>query len=298
MLFSGCAQQEAVASQFGLATATVGGAFYPMGQAIAIVVNENSEVVELTAEVTNGAVENPRLLDAKESDLGITNSHTAFFAYSGQAPYEEELEVLAVGNLHPSVFHIVVKEDSDIYTIEDLIGKRVAVGTAGGASVNFLNLILQQYGYSVEDINSSYLAYSDGFSQMGDGNVDAAVALSGYPAAAVLEASTLNNLRFLEMDKETFDNVLVEFPYYARIIVPVDTYDNDEVINALGVRNMLICRSDMNTDDVYEITKKLYDNLEQLMETNVTALQIDSETTSETSIPLHPGAQKYFDESN
>ncbi len=297
LALAGCATtEEDTVSQYGVATATVGGAFYPMGQAVATVVNENSEKVELTAEVTNGAVENPRLLHDHESDIGITNSHTAYFAYSGQAPYEKKLDVLAIGNLHPSVFHIVVKASSDIKTIEDLKGKRIAVGTAGGASVNFLSLVLEQYGISIDEIKPSYLPYSDGFSQLGDGNVDAAVALSGYPAAAVLEASTLNELRFLEMDKETFDGLLEQYPYYSRIYIPAGTYGNDEKIAVLGVRNMLICRADMDEDDVYEITKALYDNLDKLKEINTTAQQIDEETVSETSVPLHPGAQKYFDE--
>lgn len=288
--------EDIVASQYGVATATVGGAFYPMGQALATVVNDNTDYVELAAEVTNGAVENPRLLHNHESDIGITNSHTAYFAYAGQAPYEGKLDVLALGNLHPSVFHIVVKASSDITTIEDLRGKRVAVGTAGGASVNFLSLILEQYGISIEEINPSYLPYSDGFSQMSDGNVDAAVALSGYPAAAVLEASTSHELRFLEMEQEVFDGLLEEYPYYTRIYIPADVYGNEEPIAALGIRNMLICRTDMDETDVYEITKALYGNLTQLKEINTTAQQIDDATVSETSIPLHPGAQKYFDE--
>jgi len=288
--------EKAKSVQLGVATATVGGAYYPMGQAIANVVNSHYDGVVLNAEVTNGALENNRLINDGESALGITNADLAYYAASGQKPYEKKQDVVAVGNLHPSVFHIITLADSPIKGIEDLKGKRVAVGPAGGASIGIMENILKEYGMSFNDISPSYLPYSDGFSQLSDGNIDVALATSGFPAAAVMEIAATKAIKFMEVEESKFKNMLDQYPYYTDAVVSKDVYKLDKDTKAIGISNLLVCKSDMDEDIVYNITKALYDNIQELKENNKTAEQIDTSKLSETSIPLHPGAQKYFDE--
>lgn len=281
---------------FGLATASIGGAYYPMGQAISSVVENHVEGVSLTPEVTNGSVENPRLVDGGEVQFGITNSNIGYFAYKGEAPYDKKLQIVAVGNLHPSVFHVIVLDKSPIKSIADLKGKRVAVGPAGGGTLNVLQDVLKQYDMQLSDIVPSYLSYTDGFTQLKDGNVDAALALAGYPAAGVMEISTTEKIRFLELEEEKFNSLLNEFPYYSKIVVPKDVYNLDKDVIAVGIKNILITRPDMDEEIIYNITKAIYENLSELAEINKTAGQIDPATAGATSIPLHPGAEKYFKE--
>ena len=284
------------AVQMGIATATVGGAYYPMGQAIASVVNAHYDGVVLNAEVTNGALENNRLVNDGEVALGITNADLAYYAYNGQKPYDAKQDIVVLGNLHPSVFHIITLADSPINSIEDLKGKRVACGPAGGASIGIMENILAEYGMSFDDIIPSYLPYSDGYTQMADGNVDVALATSGYPAAAVMEVTATKKIKFLEVEPDVLKRMLDKYPYYTDAIVPKDVYKLDSDVTVIGISNVLVCRSDMDEDLAYNIAKALYDNVAELKEINKTAEQIDETKLSETSIPLHPGAQKYFDE--
>lgn len=284
------------AKQYGLATATVGGAFYPMGQAIANVVNAHYKGVVLNAEVTNGALENNRLINDEESAFAITNADLAFYAANGQKPYDKKLDVVAVGSLHPSVLHIITLADSPINSIKDLKGKRVAVGPAGGASLGAMENILKEYGMTLADIKPSYLAYTDGFTQMSDGNIDVALAMSGYPAAAVMEVTATKKIKFLEIDADIFDKMLEKYSYYTKATVPKDVYKLDKDATAIGISNLLVCKSTLDEETVYNVTKALYDNIEELKANNKTAAQIDTASIGKTSIPLHPGAKKYFDE--
>jgi TRAP transporter TAXI family solute receptor len=267
-----------------------------MGQAIASVVNAHYDGVVLNAEVTNGALENNRLVNDGEAALGITNADLAYYAYNGQKPYDAKQDIVALGNLHPSVFHIITLADSPINSIEDLKGKRVACGPAGGASIGIMENILAEYGMSFDDIIPSYLPYSDGYTQMADGNVDVALATSGYPAAAVMEVTATKKIKFLEVEPDVLKRMLDKYPYYTDAIVPKDVYKLDSDVTVIGISNVLVCRSDMDEDLAYNIAKALYDNVAELKEINKTAEQIDETKLSETSIPLHPGAQKYFDE--
>lgn len=283
-------------TQLGIATATVGGAYYPMGQAIANVVNNHYKAVQLTAEVTNGALENNRLLDKGESALALTNADLGFFAVNGEKPYEKKMNIAAIGNLHPSVFHIITLANSPIKSIKDFKGKKIAVGPAGGATIGLLENVLAEYGLTMKDVKPSYLPYTDGFTQLSDGNVDIALAVSGYPAAAVMEVSTTKKIKFIEPGEAEFKKMLEKFPYYSVINVPKDIYKLESDAKAIGIKNLFICKKDLDVDTVYNITKALYDNLKELIDNNKVAAQIDAATLRETSIELHPGAKKYFDE--
>lgn len=300
VVVTGCAQAPSENAntpvQMGVATATVGGAYYPMGQAIANVVNAHYDGVVLNAEVTNGALENNRLVNNGESALGITNADLAYYAYNGEKPYDAKQDIVALGNLHPSVFHIITLADSSIKSIEDLKGKRVACGPAGGASIGIMENILAEYGMSFDDIIPSYLPYTDGYTQMSDGNVDVALATSGYPAAAVMEVTATNKIRFLEVEPSIMEGLLEKYPYYTDANIPKDIYKLDADVTAIGISNVLVARSDMDEEIAYGIAKALYDNIAELKENNKTAEQIDETKLSETSIPLHPGAKRYFDE--
>ena len=166
----------ATAEELRIGTASLGGAFYPMGQSISNLVNKYAgDGISMVPVVTGGSVQNPRLIDSGEVEIAITNNNLAVLATEGKGPYKSgAIDIAAVAALHPSVLHMIVLDSSDIRTMEDLKGKRVAVGPAGGGTLGFLNFLLPLHDMTLEDMTPSFLSYSDGFSQLADGNVDAA----------------------------------------------------------------------------------------------------------------------------
>lgn len=288
----------AFAKEYGLATASMGGAYYPMGQAISTIVSKYTEDISLIPEITSGAVENPRLVDSGATLFGITNSSIAYFAFEGTAPYEKKLNILAIANLHPSVFHIITLKDSSINSISDLKGKKVAVGPAGGGTMDILPILLEEYDMSIADIRSSYLPYTDAFIQLADGNIDAAFALGGYPLAGVTQLTATHDVKFLDIDDVKLNNIMGKHPYYSKSTIPKNIYNLEKDAIAIGVKNLFITKSDADEELVYKITKVVYSHLEELSNINITAKQINLEKASETSIPLHPGAAKFFEENN
>jgi uncharacterized protein len=280
-----------------LATATIGGAYYPVGQAMATVINKYVPSISVTPEVTNGAGENVRLVGEGDTDFGITNANIAYFAYNGQKPYTNKIETLAaMGNLHPSVFQIVVLNNSKIRSIADLKGKKVAVGPPGGGTLFILQSIFAEYGMKTDDIQANYLPYSDGFTQLGDGNLDAAVALGGYPTSAIMEIGATQKVRLILLPDEQMKSIIKKYPYYAKIVVPKDVYKQEVDIPCIGINNVFITKKSMDAKVVYDVAKALYDHLDELGAINATCKQIDRRTLSQVPIPLHPGAKKYFDE--
>ncbi|MBS8260672.1 TRAP transporter substrate-binding protein [Roseibium polysiphoniae] len=287
----------AEAEELRIGTASLGGAFYPMGQSIANLVNKYAgDDISMVPVVTGGSVQNPRLLDAGEVEIAITNNNLAVLAINGKGPYKSgAIDVGAVAALHPSVLHMIVLEGSDIKTIEDLKGKRVAVGPAGGGTLGFLNFLLPLHDMELEDMTPSFLSYSDGFSQLSDGNVDAAFALSGYPAGAVMQASAGNKLRFISFADGMLDKALAKNGAYKSVEIPADVYGTAEPGTVIGVNNMLIAPNSLSADVVEKIVASVFDHLDEFQAENANAKQIDPSASLSLAIPLHEGAARYFE---
>lgn len=286
----------AQAEELRIGTASQGGAFYPVGQAISSLVNKHADGLTMVPVVTQGSVQNPRLVNSGEVEIAITNNNLAVLANKGAAMYKKAgaMNLRAVGALHFSILHMMTLADSPIETIADLKGKRIAVGPAGGGTIPFLNQVLGLYGMTIEDITPSFLSYGDGFSQLADGNVDAAFALSGYPAGAVMQAQANKSLKFIALPADKLAEALKKYPNYNEVIVPKDVYNTAADGVVLGVNNVLIVDAGMDEEKVFQITQAIYGNMEEFAANNAIARQIVPENSLKLRIPLHPGAERYF----
>lgn len=286
------------AEELRIGTASLGGAFYPMGQSISNIVNEYAgNDITMVPIVTGGSVQNPNLIASGEVEIAITNNNLAVLATKGIGPYTAAgpIDIGAVAALHPSVLHMVVLADSDIQTFEDLAGKRVAVGPAGGGTLGFVNFLLPLHDMTVDDITPSFVSYSDGFSQLTDGTVDAALALSGYPAGAVMQASAGAELRFIAFSEGMLEKAIEANGAYNAVDVAADVYGMAEAGTLIGVNNMLVAPNSLDAATVQAVTAAIFDNLAELQAENANARQIDPAATLNLAIPLHAGAQAYFD---
>ncbi|MDA8870645.1 TAXI family TRAP transporter solute-binding subunit [Rhizobiaceae bacterium] len=284
------------AAELRIGTASQGGAFYPMGQAIASLVSKYAEGTTMVPIVTAGSVENPRLIKSGEVDIAITNNNLAVLANKGLGAYEKggAMTLRGLGPLHYSILHMMTLDGSPIASIADLKGKRIAVGPAGGGTIPFLNQVLSLEGLSIDDITPSFLSYGDGFSQLADGNVDAAFALSGFPAGAVMQAQANTKLKFIPLTDAQIDAALEKYPNYNKVTVPAATYGTAGDGTVLGVNNMLIVDEGMDEELAFQITSAIYGHLDEFQAENALAKQIDPSMASGLKIPLHPGAERFF----
>lgn len=286
----------ASAEELRIGTASQGGAFYPIGQAIASLVNKHVDGLTMVPIVTQGSVQNPRLVTKREVDIGITNNNLAVLANKGAAMYKKsgKMNLRAIGSLHFSVLHMMTLSSSPISGIKDLKGKRVAVGPAGGGTIVFMRQVLGLHGMTLKDITPSFLSYADGFSQLADGNVDAAFALSGYPAGAVMQARANKSLKYIKVADDVMQAALAKYKNYNRVVIPKDVYRTEADGTVLGVNNMLVVDAGMDDAKVFKITKAIYDNMDEFRANNAHAKQIVPSKSLTLRIPLHPGAERYF----
>jgi TRAP transporter TAXI family solute receptor len=148
---------------------------------------------------------------------------------------------------------------------------------------------------TLDDITPSFLSYTDGFTQLGDGNVDAALALAGFPTAAVLQTLATNELQFIELSDEHLGMMLERYPYYTSRSLPAEIYRQAADVVVIGVNNMLIVNTDMDEETVYQVTQAIYGNLDEFRQSNAMARQIDIGQSLLLPVSLHDGASRFFE---
>lgn len=290
-------------SDLSIGTAASGGAWYPIGAVMSDIISTSDLGISATVQTTGGGVENCKLTNNGDCELSITIGYLAYNAQQGIDPYEgAQMDNISClfGGLSVGVMQVVVPGDSDIETFADLKGKKVAVGPAGGGAITCLSACLEYDGISYDDITPTYVNYDEGVTSMTDGHVDAAVVYGGIPTSAVstLVASGAS-FRILSLTETSQEEILDEYSYFQGVTIPADMYSTDSDVITIGTPNIVIVNSDMSEDEVYDLCSLLLsdENIIRIQESQPSAKGLTLEkAATETSIPLHPGAEKFFKE--
>ncbi len=282
-----------------IATGGNTGPYFAIADEMAVLFDNNISEISTSVQSTGGGVENIQLLLEKNAELGLVMADTASLAYEGKLAIRQknEKELRAIAALYPNYVHIITLKNSEIDSVEDLIGKRVGVGDVGsGTEVNALT-ILQAFGINYEDIEEYYLSYKESVIELKNGKIDAAFLTSGLPNAMVMELVKTNEVTFIPVAKEKVEEIATEFPYYSGGYIPRNTYLNDTSIPTAVITNILLTREDMAEDLVYDMTKVIFHHIERLHQAHHAAADIRLETAQKgLTLPLHPGAKRFYEE--
>lgn len=282
-----------------IATGGVGGTYFPLGGAMAEIFNANIENVSATAETTGASKANISLLADKKVELAFVQNDISYYASQGLNMFDSKVDNIAgIATLYPEVIQIVTLADSGINSVEDLRGRKVAVGAAGSGVEANARQVLEAYGMTFEDIEPDFLSFSEAANNMKDGHIDAAFLTAGLPTAAINDLAATHDIKIIPVSDEAKAKLMEKYPYYAECVIPAGTYPNqDNDVQTVAVKAMLVVRSDLSEDLVYNLTKAIFENLDDLAAAHQRGNDISLDTAMEgMSLELHPGARKYYEE--
>ena len=263
-----------------LGTAGTGGIYYPIGGALASRLSLADSLRRYTAEVTGGSVENVNRLREGQIDMGFALAVTAYEA----AP------------LYPNVVHVLVPRGSSANSLAELAGARISVGAAGSGTEQMARQILEVYGLTYDDVEARFLTFSESAASLRDGAIDAAIISVGYPAAAVLEATTTGGARLIPIEAERMGALRDLYPYYSAGEIPAGAYPGvREAIPTVAMMNWIVAREELDPAVVELLLDILRDEREALAQVHEMAGQIRVEDLAQAPIPLHPGARTWLD---
>lgn len=254
--------------------------------------------VNSRTQTTGASAENLNLMKDEKAEMAFVMSDALVQAVNGEETFEEPIEnVQQIGALYPNYVQLISTEDAGIESVEDLKGKRIAVGDQNSGVEIATRAVLEAHDMSYDDIEVDYLGYAEASEAMRSGQLDAAFLTSGLPNASVMELQNSVDLKIVPIEAEAVEVLSEDADYFEALEIPADTYGNEEPVPTVAIMNALVVRSDLSEDDVYNLTKYLFENLDDLGNAHQAANDINVETAEEGSvIELHPGAQKYYDE--
>lgn len=283
-----------------VATGPTSGLYYPIGGAFSNVI-KNSLGYKSSAQSTGASVENINLIIDSKADLAITMSDSIAQAYEGTGAFEgkePQTNLRALTGLYPNYVQLVTTAKSGIEKFEDLKGKRVGIGAPNSGVELNARMMYEAHNMTYEDSRVDYLNYGEAIDQMKNGLIDAAFVTSGIPNATIMELGTTSDIVIVPIEGEGADRLIEKYPFFVKEVIPADTYDTEEDVNTVTVRNIMIIREDLPEDVVYEITKGIFENIDDITASHNTAKEHISLENSQigVGIPFHPGAVKYYKE--
>lgn len=290
----GAAEPEFISVLTGGTTGT----YYPLGGAMATII-ENETGIDTTAEVSQASAANMTSLADGTGEIAFVQTDTAFYASEGSNMFEGEVidSVSAIGALYPETIQIVTTEGSGVTAFEDLAGKSVSVGAPGSGTYINAEQLLEIHGMTMDDIDAQNLDFGESQESLQSGQIDAAFITAGTPTGAVESLSATSDVNIVPVAADKAAELIEKYPYYAEDVVPSGTYGLTEEVETVSVLAMLVVQNDISEDTVYDITKAIYENTDQIQ--HAKADFIKSETALDgIGIDIHPGAQRYFDEVN
>ena len=299
--FTSLGQSGQRPTDIAIGTAAAGGAWYPIGAAMADIIASSDLGIQASVQTTGGGIENSKLVNDGDCEIAINISFLAYNAYNGIAPYPRPMTNVRsmFGGLSVGVMQVVVLANSPIQRFADLKGKKVAVGPAGGGAITTLTACLEMEGVKYTEISPSYVSYDEGVTMMTDGNIDAAIVYGGIPTAAVktLEAAG-KNFRLIGLTEEERQEILKNFPYFVGVDVGTELYGLPEVVRTVGTPNIVMCSASLSDEIVYEMCKLFFEegNLEKIRNSQPSARELTLETGAIVPIEWHPGAERFFRE--
>lgn len=290
-------EQPSGAVRITLATGGTSGTYYAVGGVLGTVLGPKLALSELSVESTGASKANVNMITDGEAQMAILQSDVVNYAHNGTNTFEGEVEnkALWVAGIYNETVQILAKPG--IQTVADLKGKTVCVGDVGsGTEVNAWQ-VLSAAGLTKDDVAVVNGSFQDGVDQLKDGKIDAAFTVAGAPTTAIVDYATTNELNLVSLSDSELAAIRAEYPFLVEDALPAGTYTGqDQDVVCVAVQAALVASEELSEDVVYEFTKAMFENKADLEAGHAKFAFLNAETAAVGTVPLHPGAERYYRE--
>ena len=287
----------AQAQQVRLMTGPQGGAWYPLGGAIANIADKAGIKVQV---LPGAGIANVKAVHQGKADFGFGNSISTVDGMAGRAPFEEKTSnVCNVATLYPQYFQVVANADSGIQSLGDMKGKGLAVQPKGNTAEFISQQALEVYGLKYGDMGRvSYVSYTDAVSLMKDNNAQVFTLGTTIPASSIMDLASARDVRLLPIADDKFQAMRKLNPGYTKLVIPAGTYPKQtQDVQTIGYATHIVARCDLAEDVVYKVLKGMVDNNASLAAiAKVMSGNTAKSMAEDVGVPLHKGAMKYYKE--
>ncbi len=291
---------ERINALYVVASGPLSGEYWQLARAYVRFLNRRG--IRVANRVTNGSVENARVLASGEADVALIQSDVAGQAYRGEGPFAgdgpmEDLRALAT--LYPEPVHVVVLAESGIDTVADMMGRRVDIGPLGSGTRGNALAILGAHG--LDDSNLAGVegrALPEALSALARGETDAVFATIGVSASVIRDFMATHDARLVALDTAIAEAVAAELPGLLVYAIPRGSYHRqDAPVQTVTATALMVALKSMPDAEVAALLTATFEEMNFLNLGSLQGTRISvSHAREGIDIPLHAGAAAYFDQ--
>lgn len=247
---------------------------------------------------TGGSQANIEGIEDGDYHFATVQNDVMNYAYKGINGFTAPITSFsAVACIYPEVVQLVATAASGIKSVEDLKGKMVGIGDVGSGTYYNAMQILEAAGIDAEnDIRTTPASFGDAAAGLKDGSIDAAFVTAGTPTTAITELATSTDVVIVDLGEEVINALVESYPFYTLYeVTDADYTFVEETVKTVAIMATYVVTNEMSEDQVYEITKALWET-DDVKTCHAKGAQMDINTTLNGigDVPLHPGAEKYY----
>lgn len=252
----------------------------------------------------------PTIIDAGGADIGLGPCYMATMAYKGTGVYKERGEATNIRGV-TGVFDIAYTwilarksyvESTGYTTLEEMFSAkelpRVGMKPMGSVVIPIADTILSTVGTSIEELRALNKLTQAQTTQIGemlrDGRFDVYFEACPLNHPGLTEVTLTSDMVFIPLPQKAIELLVEDGEFIAT--VPPNAYkglSSEYVTTATG--NAIIANKNVSEDMIYLLIKALVERREDMVKENVNLSVWNPEEYLRT-IPLHPGAKRYYDE--
>ena len=149
---------------------------------------------------------------------------------------------------------------------------------------------------SYDDLGKTeYLPFGESVELIKNRQLDATLQSAGLGVASIKDLSVSLPITMVSVPESVAETLGA--PFLAATI-PAGTYEGQSAdVPTLAITNILVTHSDVSEETAYQMTKQLFENLDEMAAAHAAAKAISAEKGAMgLPIPLHPGAERYYKE--
>lgn len=286
-----------------IASGNNAGTYYYIATGQAKILSDKIDGLTVNNEATNGSI-NFNLASQDVDTIGMGGLEQVISAIQGREDrgYSEALDNIGViQSGHKYVLYCVTAADSGIETFADLNGKKIGRPALVGSASPMISMLYEAYGVDVSTLKEIPSSHSENIDALKDGAIDAAFIAGGVPMAGLTDLVTSKDIKILDIDADLIKPYLEKEPYYELLTIEPNTYNKQtQPVNLMTVDVVLAANLNLDDDLVYEITKALNENVEEMTMIHTDGSQWNLENSlnlyKKDIVAFHPGAARYYEE--
>lgn len=275
------------------------GVYYPLGVALTNIYGKLPGV-KTSVQATKASVENLNLLQQGRGEIGFTLGDSLSQAWAGneEVGFKAKLDKLrAIAGIYPNYIQIVASADSGIKTLADLKGKRISVGAPKSGTELNARAVFAAAGMTYKDFaRVEYQSFAESVDLMKNRQIDATLQSAGLGVASIRDLANSIPITIIPIPADVIAKI--GDAAYLAVTIPAGTYGGQSAdVPTAAVQNFLVTHADVSDQLGYDMTKALFENLDQMQAAHAAAkdIKLDSKT-AQAPVPLHPGAARYYKE--